>query len=74
VEDPWHESYRGAPTDGSVWWKGGDAKLRVVRGGAWYHSAIYLRSTDRVDYPPTHAYPDLGFRVARDLRPGELNK
>jgi len=74
VEDAWHESYRGAPTDGSVWWRGGDPKLRVVRGGAWYHSAIYLRSTDRVDYTATYTYGDLGFRVARDLKPGELSK
>ena len=35
VEDCWHESYRGAPSDGSAWVTGGDCFKRVLRGGSW---------------------------------------
>jgi len=36
VQDCWHESYKGAPTDGSAWGKqqGGDCARRVIRGGS----------------------------------------
>ena len=34
VEDCWHYSYSGAPTDGSAWTTGGDCPLRVLRGGS----------------------------------------
>ena len=32
-EDWNHESYNGAPTDGSAWLSGGEQKYRVLRGG-----------------------------------------
>jgi formylglycine-generating enzyme required for sulfatase activity len=35
VEDSWHDSYEGAPADGSAWLQGGDATYRVIRGGSW---------------------------------------
>jgi formylglycine-generating enzyme required for sulfatase activity len=35
VEDIWHDSYEGAPADGSAWLQGGDATYRVIRGGSW---------------------------------------
>jgi formylglycine-generating enzyme required for sulfatase activity len=35
VEDPWHNSYEGSPTDGSPWLEDGNASRRVVRGGSW---------------------------------------
>jgi formylglycine-generating enzyme required for sulfatase activity len=68
-EDIWHETYNGAPLDGSVWYHGGDDSCRVVRGGAWNDHPFFLRaafrdgitSDDRLDY--------LGFRVARILGP-----
>ena len=34
VEDRWHETYQGAPSDGSAWTNGPDAR-RVLRGGSW---------------------------------------
>jgi formylglycine-generating enzyme required for sulfatase activity len=34
VEDCWHESYYGAPREGSAW-TSGDCTVRVVRGGTW---------------------------------------
>ncbi|MGC8715225.1 MAG: formylglycine-generating enzyme family protein, partial [Leptodesmis sp.] len=33
--DHWHENYKGAPTDGSAWVKGGNSDLRLLRGGSW---------------------------------------
>ena len=33
VEDVYHNSYNGAPTDGSVWQ--GEGMLRIPRGGSW---------------------------------------
>ncbi len=46
VEDEWHESYEGAPTDGKVW-KTGDSQLRVTRGGGWWSNATWCRSAHR---------------------------
>ena len=45
--DPWHDDYRGAPTDGSVWQKDGDAKHAVLRGGSWKDPAEKLASSHR---------------------------
>ncbi len=38
VEDGWHNSYEGAPTDGSAWTDGEGKQssgYRVFRGGSW---------------------------------------
>lgn len=45
--DAWHDNYEGAPTDGSAWSAGGDAKQRVLRGGSWKVDAPSLTSTFR---------------------------
>lgn len=45
--DPWHANYEGAPADGSVWMKDGDAKQRVLRSGSWKDKADRLTSTAR---------------------------
>ncbi|GEM_PF-922071 len=34
-EDSWHENYKGAPEDGTVWLSEKDEDIRVVRGGSW---------------------------------------
>ena len=47
VEDPWHDSYEGAPTDGSPWVKDADATRRIVRGGSWYGIPEVLRAAVR---------------------------
>jgi formylglycine-generating enzyme required for sulfatase activity len=63
-EDWWHDSYKGAPEDGSAWLKGGSAG-RVVRGGSWHTKPWNIRAAsrrDRID-PSSHR----GFRVARTV-------
>src|SRR5215471_18014647 len=65
VEDPYHDSYAGAPSDGSVWDQGADANRRVVRGGSRGNIPRYLRSAVRDGYAALNRYNDLGFRVGR---------
>jgi formylglycine-generating enzyme required for sulfatase activity len=69
VEDPWHDSYKGAPKDGSPWMKDGDAKRHVVRGGAWLNGASFLRASNRFWLPTDGRYDYVGFRLARTLNP-----
>ena len=70
VEDCWHGSYDGAPSDGSAWTSGGNCNYRVVRGGSWGSSPRNLRSVNRywVD-AGIRDYARFGFRVARTLAP-----
>ena len=62
-EDWYHETYYGAPTDGSAWLSGGEQKYRVLRGGSWYGNATYLRSAYRNWYYPGSRFDPYGFRV-----------
>jgi len=69
TEDCWHESYVGAPTDGSAWVEANCAK-HVIRGGSWSNLPVFVRSAARSgsgegsDYD----YSSLaGFRLARTL-------
>jgi len=66
VEDCWNPDHSGAPLDGSP--RGGDCKRRVLKGGAWYYEAAYLRSAARLSYPATTRLNVVGFRVARTLQ------
>ena len=66
VEDNWHPNYQGAPQDGLVW-QGGDASLRVLRGGSWLGIPVSLRSAYRAKFHSDYRYLDIGFRVARNL-------
>ncbi len=69
VEDIWHDSYQGAPADGTAWTdrRGSYLPSRVVRGGSWDANARYLRSTVRIQSGPSRGINGLGFRVARRL-------
>ena len=49
--DVWHDSYEGAPADGSAWADGGDAAKRVLRGGSWKDKAAALTSSYRRSAP-----------------------
>jgi formylglycine-generating enzyme required for sulfatase activity len=69
VDDCWHGSYDGAPSDGRA---RGSARCswRVVRGGAWFHDPRLLRSAYRIlNFTDNRSSRTIGFRVARTLRP-----
>jgi len=69
VEDCWHESYEGAPSDGSAWLEtgGGDCARRVLRGGGWNSGPGYLRSAARYRLTADGADFAVGLRLARTL-------
>lgn len=64
VADAYHDSYDGAPTDGSAWDEK-DAKHRVVRGGSWSRTADYAASSLRGAAVPSNVNVTLGFRPVR---------
>ena len=69
VEDIYHDSYEGAPTDGSAWMGEGEksSRDRVNRGGSWNDDPGVLRSAFRHRVVPDVRIDVLGFRVARTL-------
>ena len=63
VEDCWHKTYQGAPSDGSAW-SSGDCSSHVIRSGSWRNDARYVRPANRDSYDTDVRYPTHGFRVA----------
>ncbi|MBD1827409.1 formylglycine-generating enzyme family protein [Microcoleus vaginatus GB1-A2] len=61
--DRWHNSYNGAPTDGSSWETGTD-NYRMQRGGSWFITAVFCRSDSRRMNSVGYSLRDSGFRVA----------
>jgi formylglycine-generating enzyme required for sulfatase activity len=66
VEDCWHGSYLGAPTDGTAW-ASRQCEERVLRGGSWLSEPLYDRSAKRVRDSGLFPDSEFGFRVARTL-------
>jgi formylglycine-generating enzyme required for sulfatase activity len=62
-QDWYHETYDGAPADGSAWLSGGDQKYRVFRGGSWNFPASFARSAFRLMNSPDSRNDGSGFRV-----------
>ena len=69
VEDCWHTSYAGAPTDASAWVSGSDCDWRVLRGGSWIDAPRILRSANRSGNSSGIRNYKFGFRIARALTP-----
>ncbi len=77
--DHWHDSYEGAPADGSAWEnlaepnnkatikKGNNSdsehQSRLLRGGSWLNYPRYCRSAFRFDLRPGNRSLYIGFRV-----------
>jgi formylglycine-generating enzyme required for sulfatase activity len=64
--DHWHDSYEGAPTDGSAWLDAEGVKreaARLARGGSWDLFPWNCRSADRRHFQPNDAFDFLGLRV-----------
>jgi formylglycine-generating enzyme required for sulfatase activity len=66
VEDCWHGSYEGAPTDGSAWTSHG-CDSRVLRGGSYDNRTAEIGSAYRYYWFPYGDMPTFGFRVAKTL-------
>ncbi len=63
VQDWYHDTYDGAPTDGSAWEDGGTH--RVNRGGCLFDVADLLRASYRGVFDPSDRPFFLGLRCAR---------
>jgi len=71
TEDCWHQTYDGAPDDGSAW-TDPDCRKHTIRGGSWISLPVFVRSAARsgggANGEGETDYSTLtGFRVARDL-------
>lgn len=64
VEDCYHDSFNGAPRDGSAW-TSGECSERVLRGGSWDNVPRSTRSAYRHSSAASTRTSALGFRVAR---------
>ena len=63
-EDDYHDSYEGAPEDGSAWVDAERSKiLRILRGGAWDNDPWYCRSASRGSVNAEFRSSDVGFRL-----------
>lgn len=62
-----HQTYEGAPADGSAWEasEGGTCDRRIARGGAWDSYPWIVRSADRGGEPMGSRSTKGGFRVVR---------
>jgi formylglycine-generating enzyme required for sulfatase activity len=63
--DHWHNSYAGAPSDGSAWLtpSASEEEPRLLRGGSWDGNPRDCRSAYRNRYQPDNANNNVGFRV-----------
>jgi len=66
VQDEWHDTYNGAPNDGSAWEDGVSAS-GVARGGSWHVYARYCRLASRHGNDPGDRDRILGFRLLREV-------
>lgn len=61
VEDCYHETYKGAPIDGSAW-TNDECTHRVLRGGSWVSGSSYARSAVRLRLTPESKSSSYGIR------------
>lgn len=69
TEDWYHDSYAGAPADGSAWVEKSTGSFRSDRGGQWDGDGHNLRAFNRdSENPDIRSERGTGFRVARDVK------
>ncbi len=70
VQDEYHISYNGAPTDGRAWenlFSSVSTPVRIRRGGGWNGNAGCCRSAERLFAAQDKKLNSLGFRAARKV-------
>ena len=67
VQDAWHDSYSGAPSDGSAWLEGDPTSFRVWRGGSWFYTPWSARVSARERSLMDSTFNVKGLRLAQDL-------
>ena len=65
-QDKWHDTYKGAPTNGSAW-ETGSSSFRVLRSGSWDYSAKDCRVAFRYYINPSFRRNNDGLRIALSL-------
>lgn len=70
VADCWVETHDGAPLDASPR-QAQPCDYRALKGSSFDYPAAHLRAPTRYRYPQETRYPNIGFRIARDLAAGE---
>jgi formylglycine-generating enzyme required for sulfatase activity len=66
VQDSWHDSYDGAPSNGSAW-VSIDTPFKVDRGGVFRQGIDKSRSAMRLNDHIDGRFSGVGFRLARDI-------
>lgn len=69
VQDCFQENYANASRLASQAASSNDCQSRVLRGGAYHNSSLYLRYAFRLRTTPTTRNLDIGFRIARMPNP-----
>jgi formylglycine-generating enzyme required for sulfatase activity len=69
LEDCYHDSYEGSPTDAAARTGGCEQGRRAVRGGGWDSIAINIRIANRDRISIGNRINDFGLRIARTLSP-----
>jgi formylglycine-generating enzyme required for sulfatase activity len=65
TSDPWHETYDGAPTDGSARKSEEQHPKRVLRSGSWKDKYDALRSAARRPIDETKQDDAVGLRCVK---------
>jgi formylglycine-generating enzyme required for sulfatase activity len=78
LEDDYHDSYQGAPNDGSAWVDNPAGRYKVTRGGTWASRyrpdaflSSFIRAGRRRQTPRPALSPMRGFRLARNANNGQ---
>jgi formylglycine-generating enzyme required for sulfatase activity len=68
--DPWHDSYKDAPIDGSIWKKNpSNDSYRMLRGGSWNFNPTGCRSANRHRFDRVYRNLNVGFRIILSFSP-----